>query len=133
MPDAEPPDFREKRRILYSTSTPDEDRRRAAREFLDAERFGEALEVLEKVADADLLSRIEREGIERGDTFFLLRVEKLRGQPVTPDAWRRAAAAAEAKGRLFDAYRAYERAGDPEKAKAVLPDYQPFRPEGKQS
>jgi hypothetical protein len=129
----QPPDFREKRRILFSASSSDEDRNRAAREFADAERFGEALELVEKTRDAEILDRVEREGIERGDTFLLLRVEKIRGQPIPPEAWRRAAAAAESRGRKFDAFRAYERAGDPEKAKAVLPEYQPFRPEGKQA
>jgi hypothetical protein len=124
-----------KREILYSEKYTDEDRNAAADEFIGMERFGEALEFLEVTRDAGRLARIRDAALERGDTFLLLRVEKLGGEELPAETWRRAAEKAETLGKYFDVYRALTRVGDEEKAEAIrekhMPGFQPFKPEGK--
>jgi hypothetical protein len=137
MPPPIPRDFREKRKLLYGEKVSDEEMSRAAAAFSDAGRFGEALEFLERTRDEEVLARIEREAVERGDTFLLLRVERIRGRDLGPDRWRHAAARALVQGKHLDAFRAFGRAGDAEKAEEIraahLPGYEPYRPEGKQA
>ncbi|MCU0727561.1 MAG: hypothetical protein MUE73_17525 [Planctomycetes bacterium] len=119
MASSPPPDFREKRQILFGDRASDEDRLRAAREFFDAARFGEALELLERAPDETLLSRVGEEATRRGDTFLLLRVEKILGRELPASAWLAAGRSAETGGRFLDAHRAYTRAGDTERAASL--------------
>ena len=127
--------FKTKQTLLYSDRATDEERNAFADQFIEAERFGEALEFLELTKDRARLDRILAEAVRRGDTFLMLRVEKLRREPVSADVWRDAAEKATALGKNFDAFRAIERSGDEERAEAFraehLPDYRPFKPEGK--
>ena len=84
---------------------------------------------------AELSGLPSEAALERGDTFLFLRVEKLGGEEIPSDAWREIAAKAESLGKFYDAFRGYDRAGDAEKAEAIraehMPDYTPFRPDGK--
>jgi hypothetical protein len=127
--------FRTKKDLLHSEKTTDAERNAFADQFLDAERFGEALEFLERTRDRGRLDRILAEAVRRGDTFLLTRVERIRGEPVSPETWRETAGKAVELGKSFDAYRALGRAGGEEEAEAFraehLPDYHPFKPEGK--
>jgi len=124
-----------KRNLLYSTKATDADLNAAADGFIARERYGQALEFLERTHDGTRLSKIRDEAAQRGDTFLLLRVEKLSGEEIPADFWRAIADTAGSLGKHYDAYRALQRAGDEEKAEAVraehMPDYEPFRPEGK--
>jgi hypothetical protein len=130
-----PRDMMAKRAVLYSDRATDEDRNALADAFLDARRFGEAVEILEKTRDPGRIAKVERAGIETGDTFLLLQVERLRKEPLPADRWREAFRTAKGRGRLLDAWRALEKAGDEEGAEAFreehLPDHQPYRPDGK--
>jgi hypothetical protein len=124
-----------KRDLLYSDKSTDEELNAAADEFLEMERYGEALEFLEMTRDRGRLDRIEQAAAKRGDTFLLLRVERLRGEPVPAGTWRDISEKAVSLGKYYDAYRALLRAGDEAKAEELrekhLPGYEPFRPEGK--
>ncbi len=124
-----------KRNLLYSTKATDADMNAAADGFIARERYEEALEFLERTHDKTLLSRIRDEATERGDTFLLLRVERVSGEEVSTEAWREIAVTASSLGKHYDAYRALHHAGDEEKAEAVraehMPDFEPFRPDGK--
>ena len=103
--------------------------------FIERERFAEALEFLERTRDESRLGVIRDQGVARGDTFLLLRAEKLSGIQIPGAIWKNAATQAMSLGRYYDAYRALLHAGDEEKAEAIraehMPDYEPFRPEGK--
>lgn len=133
--DARLTNFRTKKNFLYGERTTDEERNRAADQFIEAGRYGEALEFLERSKDRGRLDRVLTDAHAKGDTFLMMRVEKIRGEPIPPDEWLRAFDEAEKLGKSFDAYRALARAGDEERAEAWraehLPDYQPFKPEGK--
>ena len=133
MAGSAPPNFREKRLVLYGEKASDDDRIRTAREFFAAERFGETLELLERATDDDLLSRVTDEAVRRGDTFLLLRAEKIRGREFERSLWREAARHAEGTGRFLDAHRAWTRAGEPERAEALrsseIPAPEPAPPE----
>ena len=124
-----------KRDLLYSPKAGDAERNAAADVFIDAERFGEALEFIEVTRDAERLAKIQAAGLERGDTFLLQQVERIRGEAADPATWREFAEKAVSLGKYYDAYRALQRAGEEEKAEEVraehMPDYEPFRPEGK--
>jgi hypothetical protein len=124
-----------KRDLLYSPKTTNGDRNAAADIFMDAERFGEALEFLEVTRDEERLTKIEAAGFERGDTFLLQQVERIRGEPATRERWIEFADRAVSLGKYYDAYRALLKAEEEEKAEALraehMPDYEPFRPEGK--
>jgi hypothetical protein len=124
-----------KRVILHSDRVTDEQLNAAADSFIEHERYGEALEFLEHTRDGERLSRILSAAAGLGDTFLVMRAQKLCGKALPPDRWREIAAKAVALGKFFDAYRGYERAGDEERAEAIraeyMPDYEPFRPEGK--
>jgi hypothetical protein len=135
MADPQPPNFRDKREILHGPGSTDADRIRTAGAYAAADRFGEALELLERSPDDALLERITAEATRRGDTFLLARIEKIRGRPFEPPVWREAAERAERTGRFLDACRAFERAGDPERAEALraaeIPGPAPVPPEGR--
>jgi len=124
-----------KRALLYSDKASEEQLNAAADRFIESERYSEALEFLELTRDAARLSRILDAALERGDTFLVLRVEKIGGDEIPADTWREIAAKAATLGKFYDAYRGYGRAGDEEKAEAIraehMPDYEPFRPDGK--
>ena len=130
-----PNDMAAKREVLYGEKATDEERNALADAYLDAERFGEALELLEATRDADRLARVRKEGFGRGDTFLLLQVERLTKSELPKEDWRAAAERAKAAGRYLDAWRALNRMGEEEAAETLraehLPDFRPFRPEGK--
>jgi hypothetical protein len=130
-----PKDTMEKRSVLYSEKATEEELNSLADRYVAAERFGEALEFLEKTRDEGRLETIRREAAERGDTFLLLRVDHLRREPLPTEVWLTAAERATELGKYHDAYRALLKASREEEAEALradhLPEYQPFKPEGK--
>ena len=130
-----PKDMMQKRAVLYSERASKDEQNAVADAFIAEERYGEALEFLELTRDAGRLDEIRRIGIEAGDTFLLLRAERISGEAVPAETWKQTAERAKARERYYDAYRALERAGLAEEAEALreehLPDFTPFRPEGK--
>ena len=135
MTKADPHDMKEKRASLYSDKADDTTRNACADHFIQAERFGEALEFLEMTKDAPRLDQVQSAALQRGDTFLLSRIEKIRDAPLDPSVWREVAATAQKNLKFLDAYRALTEAGDEEEAEALrsehMPDYEPWKPEGK--
>lgn len=130
-----PKDMMAKRALLYSDRASREQQNELADAFIAEERYGEALEFLELTRDSGRLEAIRKIGLDTGDTFLLLRTEKITGEDLPAEKWRETADRAKAGERYYDAYRALERAGAEEEAEALreehMPDYRPFRPEGK--
>jgi hypothetical protein len=128
-------DFRSKQNLLYSEKVTDETRNACADQFIEEERFGEALEFIEITKDRARLDKVLSEAIARADTFLMARVERIRKEAIPAETWREVAEKAQSLGRIFDAYRAIGRADGEEKAEEFraehLPDFQPFKPEGK--
>ncbi|MHC4858579.1 MAG: hypothetical protein ACYTDY_00645 [Planctomycetota bacterium] len=124
-----------KRDHLHSERVTDEERNACADVFIGEARYGEALEYLEVTRDAERLDKIHEIAVEAGDTFLLSRIEKIRGKPIPAETWRIVAERALRREKFYDAARAYERAGDPDRAEQVLTEhtggFQPWKPEGK--
>lgn len=135
MAKADPRNFKTRRQILYAPRATIDEKNAAADLFLEEERYGEALEFLEQTKDASRLDRVLGAGIELGDTFLLRRVEKIRGEPIPEAEWRRAADRAKGLGKHLDAFYAIGRSEGEEPAETYrekhLPDYRPWKPEGK--
>jgi hypothetical protein len=118
-----------KRDHLYSEKVTDEERNECADSFLEDGRYGEALEYLEITKDAARLARVEEVALEGGDTFLLLRLERIRGEDLPSDAWGRVADRALRLEKYYDAIRAFERAGDEERAERIREEHTDgFRP-----
>ena len=102
------------------------------RELADKET---ALEYLEVTGDGGRLAKIEKTAIEAGDTFLLLRIEKIRGAGIPEGTWREVGERAFRLEKFYDAARAFERAGDGERVERIradqMPGYEPWKPEGK--
>jgi hypothetical protein len=124
-----------KRDLLYSGKASEEQLNSIADLLIERERYGEALEFLERTRDRSRLERIRKDALERGDTFLLARFEKLAGETVPAETWREIADKSVALRKYYDAWRGLSLAGDEEAAEALrqehLPDYEPFLPEGK--
>jgi hypothetical protein len=130
-----PKGFQKKRALLYDSKANAEDKNAVADAFMESGRYGEALEFLEVTRDAGRLEAIETRALDLGDTFLLARASKLRGVEPPVETWRRLGERALSLGKYYDAFRAFETSGDPERAESVrqehIPEYTPFRPEGK--
>ncbi len=134
MASAVPDEFMQKRRVLYARGH-ERQQQAAATALLGEGRLAEALEYLERNRDRDLLARVRAAAVAAGDAFSLQRAAQLLKEEPGADEWRSLAGAAEGSGRYYDAVRAWERAGDPERSEAVRvahhPEYAPFKPQGK--
>jgi hypothetical protein len=75
----------------------------------------DALEFFQKCGDAQGLEKIKTHCLETGDAFLLGRL----GSPQDPKTWRLIAEKALDQGKFHFARRAYELAGDPDKAAMV--------------
>lgn len=130
-----PKDILAKRAVLYAEKSTDADKNAVAAVFVEAQRFGEALEFLEMTKDAALLDRIREAAIERGDTFLLLQSEKIGEAESSALDWEAVLVRAKARGKFLDAYRALCQLGREEEAEDLraekIPEFQPFRPQGK--
>ena len=71
-----PRDANAKRAVLYSENATDEDKNAHADAYIEAERYGEALEFLAMTRDAALLDRIRTAALDLGDTFLLTQVAR---------------------------------------------------------
>jgi len=110
------PGFRRKREILFGKKTSKEKLRETAEQFLEAGRYYDALEFIER-ADAPALARkIVRLAMDAGDTPLLMRAKKVLREDVTEEEWSRVAANAEKAGLYSAAWLAHSKAGHEEQA-----------------
>jgi hypothetical protein len=82
--------------------------------FLELGWYEDALEFFHKGHSASGLEKLRAHGLETGDAFLLDRLG-----PQDPEVWRRAAEQALAQEKLQFARRAFEMAGDDDKAAMV--------------
>jgi hypothetical protein len=130
-----PANMSEKRATLYSEKATGADRNACTDFYIEKARFGEALEFLEVTKDADRLDRVRDAALDLGDSFLLARVERIGGEKLGAEVWRRLAETARRNARYLDAYRALDAAGDEEAAEALreqhMPDFESWKPQGK--
>jgi hypothetical protein len=103
-----------KRRFLNDLDLPPELCRQYGEKFLSLGWWQDALDFFQKCGDTQGLETIKSHCLETGDAFLLGRLG-----PQDPSTWRRLAEKALDQGKLRFARRAYELAGDPDKAAMV--------------
>jgi hypothetical protein len=129
---ADLPNAERKRRILHEEKTTDDDLNDLGDRFREAGRLGEAIEAYAKTLDEKRIRSLRDYAIATGEPFVLAQTERLLRDEVPARDWRAVAEQAEADGRLHHARKAYERAGDEEKAASItsrLPTPPAARPE----
>src|SRR5687768_5149209 len=104
------PDAIQRREILAGNPHYKVDLDELGQKYLEAGRFSDAVDCLERKKNKARLEEIRRIAIER-DVFLLTRLAKVEGFTVTPDEWRQAGERALAEGRDRSALVAFERAG----------------------
>ncbi len=106
------PDAIERREILAGRR-PQVDLDVLGEAYLEAGWLSDALDCFERTDNRAKLEEIKRRCLE-GDPFLLVRLEALIG--VSVEEWRAAAERLAASGRPHDAARAFDKAGDEERA-----------------
>lgn len=101
-----------KRRLLNEPELKSELCREYGKKFLAQGWWEDALEFFQKAGDPQGLEEIKKHCLETGDAYLLGRL----GVSQDPQTWRRLADQALDLGKLRFARRAYELAGDPDKA-----------------
>ncbi len=104
-----------KRRLLNDPELRPEVCKEYGEGFLALGWWQDALEFFQKCGDDQGLEKIKAHCLETGDAFLLGRL----GGPQDPKTWRQLAEQALDQGKLRFARRAYELAGDPDKAAMV--------------
>jgi len=112
------PAFREKRKILFGEKTSQERMREAARQFMEAERYDEALEFCQRTEADELARQIAARALESGNSPLYMRAKRVLGEEIGDEEWAQLAAKAEKAGLFSAAYVAYVKAGrEPEAAR----------------
>ena len=122
------PGFRAKRKVLFGEKVPAERRLEMGREFMDAERYDDALEFFARSGAKDEVLKIAQRAIEAGDTALLLRAKVVLKEAPTDEELTRVAQAAEKAGLTSQAYLAHLKAGHAEEAerlRMLLPGAKP--------
>ncbi len=104
-----------KRRLLNDPELKPELCKDYGERFLAQGWWQDALEFFQKCGDAPGLEKIKDHCLETGDAFLLGRLRS----PQDPKTWRQLAERALDQGKIRFARRAYELAGDPDKAAMV--------------
>ena len=104
-----------KRRLLNDRELKPELCREYGEQFLAQGWWEDALEFFQKAGDPQGLEEIKKHCLETGDAYLLGRL----GVSQDPQTWRQLAEQALDLGKLRFARRAYELAGDPDKAAMV--------------
>jgi hypothetical protein len=118
------PGFAEKRKILFGAKTTPEKLRETGEQFLEAERYDDALEFFQRCDAADLARQVADRAMSAGNVPLYMRAKRVLGEPVEDGEWKGLAAAAEGQGRLSMAYVAQLKAGngsEAERLKQKLP------------
>jgi hypothetical protein len=105
------PDSLKKRRLLNDKGLKKELCQRYGEQFLDLGWWEDALEFFRKADYEPGLDRLKALALETGDAYSLGRLGRH-----SPDVWRQAAEQALKSGKLHFAIRAFEQAGEQEKA-----------------
>ncbi len=115
------PDALERRELLYGRPRRAPDYAALGDRYHEAGRRLDALEAYWRIPDeaarAERIARLEKEAVEHGGAFLLLRIATR--QPVDRESWRKASANAEAAGKLRYALMAAKEAGDAEVIEAL--------------
>ncbi|MGD0090751.1 MAG: hypothetical protein ABSE73_12595, partial [Planctomycetota bacterium] len=94
-----PTHYLRKRDLLHSEKTPPEVLCRVGRDFLQLERYSDALDFFEKARDMDSIRQMKSLALQLGDTFLLARLERFDRALVSREDWDQAAGQAIAKGK----------------------------------
>ena len=127
------PDALELRELKFSPKTSRAARSAAAEKILSAGRTTEAFDLYLIADDEKGIARMREMAVQDGLPHLLLAMRRY-GLEATTEEWNRAGDKAFDAGRYREAYRAYREAGNEEglaKVAEVLPDYEPFKPQGK--
>lgn len=109
------PNCLKKRRLLNEKELSPQLCREYGEKFLALDWWEDALEFFRKGNHQEGVAKIKALALENGDAFLLGRVVK----DQDPELWRQVAVRAQALGKLCFARRAWEMAGDEEKAREI--------------
>jgi hypothetical protein len=109
------PGFIKKRRLLNEKEIRPELCQEYGEQFLSQGWWEDALEFFRKAGDTVGLDKIKEHCLQDGDAYLLGRL----GLPTDPKTWRQLADRALELGKFFFARRAYELAGEADKAAMV--------------
>ena len=113
------PDFHAKRKILFGDKTSDEQLRETGQQFMEGERYDDALEFFQRADADDLARQVARNAMERGNTPLYMRAKRVLGEPISEDEWVELARSAE-RAELYTAARlAYQKAGRTQEAERL--------------
>ena len=110
------PGFTQKRKTLFSPKTSAESLRVLGKEFMEAERYDDALEFFQRAGAEDMARHVAEKAMQAGDTALYMRAKKVLGDTVSDEEWTRIARAAEQARRYSAAYLAHSQAGHEEEA-----------------
>ncbi len=122
------PGFRAKRKILFSDRTSDEKMRATGEQFMEAERYDDALEFFDRCEADDLVREIARRAMEAGNTPLYMRAKRVLDEEISEDEWNALAEHAESARLYTAAYLAHKQAGHEEEAarlRALMPGVKP--------
>ena len=127
------PDALRLRDLKYGEKHSAAARSQAARQFLEAGRMAEALDLYVLAGDEDGVKTIREMAIKEGRAHVLLSLVRV-GHEIGPDDWKRAGEAAFEAHRWREAFRCFSEAGDEDGLAAVrerIPNYEIYTPQGK--
>ena len=113
------PGFRNKRKTLFGSKTSPQQMLETGREFMQAERFDDALEFFSRAQATQEVKQIAGLAAERGDTALFLRAKVALKEEPTEEELETIARNAEAAGRRSMALTAYLKAGRMEQAERL--------------
>ena len=128
-----PPSALRLREIKYGAKSSRDDRVRTGRELLEAGRVAEALDLFLLAGDDEAAGEVRALAVKQGRPLWLIQLRR-GGRAVTQKDWVAAGRAAEADGRLREAYRAFLEARDEASLARIqekLPGYEIYTPQGK--
>ena len=127
------PDALQLREVKYGAKSQPSYQSALAAEFESAGRVAEALDLYLLAHDEAGIQSIHKRAVAEGRPVWLVMIQH-NGRPVAASEWQQCGAAAEAAGRLREAYRAFTFAGDEAGLARIhesLPDYEIYVPQGK--
>ena len=108
------PDFKEKRKTVYSSNTAKETLVDYGNRLLAAQRINDALDFYEKAEYEDGIKKILTMSLNDGDAFIFARVVKILKNRVSAEGWNRVGDNAAERGKYHFALRAYKNSGNQE-------------------
>ncbi|NOZ23802.1 MAG: hypothetical protein GXP25_22215 [Planctomycetes bacterium] len=118
-----PPNYSEKRKILFSKTMPAEEIDKYGQAFLDVGRLSDALDLFEKSGNKEKVEDVAAKAREAGDPSIWLRAKKMLGETPTPEMWEGIAEQALAFGKENFAAWAFDQAGMKDRAAALRSEW----------